>query len=310
MSPKLFLSVALLSALSLAANLPASAQSITAAPDGTGTTITIDGNTFKIDGGTLSGENLFHSFEKFGLSANEVASFLSNPNIQNILGRVIGGDASIINGLIEVTGGNSNLYLMNPAGIVFGPGASLDVPGSFTATTADRIGFGNGNWFYASGTNDYSTLTGTPNSFAFTSDTPGSIINTGDLSVSNGSLTLVGGQVINTGTLSAPGGDITIAAVPGTSLVKISQEGMLLSLEVETNAFTADSSGIAATDLPVLLTQGGSGLGITADSNGNVTVTNSAGNNSSTAIAADAGTAIDMQFSKHNKIHLVCRRFQ
>jgi filamentous hemagglutinin family protein len=48
--------------------------------------------------------------------------FLSNPAIRNILARVTGGEVSVINGLIKVTGGNSNLYLMNPAGLCLGKG--------------------------------------------------------------------------------------------------------------------------------------------------------------------------------------------
>jgi hypothetical protein len=89
---------------------PAQSQSIVPAPDGTGTVVTPDGNRIDINGGTLSGDgaNLFHSFTEFGLTQDQIANFLSNPSIQNILGRVTGGDASIINGLIQVTGGNSN----------------------------------------------------------------------------------------------------------------------------------------------------------------------------------------------------------
>ena len=70
----------------------------------------------------------------------------------------------MINGLLQVTGGNSNLFLMNPAGIVFGQGASLNVPASFTATTANQIGFGN-NLFNAFGDNNFSALIGNPDSF-------------------------------------------------------------------------------------------------------------------------------------------------
>jgi large exoprotein involved in heme utilization and adhesion len=75
-----------------------------------GTIVTPSGNRFDIEGGTLSqdGANLFHSFQQFGLDANQSANFLSNPEIRNILGRVVGGDASIINGLIQLTGGNSS----------------------------------------------------------------------------------------------------------------------------------------------------------------------------------------------------------
>ncbi|NEQ23456.1 MAG: filamentous hemagglutinin N-terminal domain-containing protein, partial [Microcoleus sp. SIO2G3] len=117
---------------------PAFAQSITPAADGTQTVITPDGNRFDISGGSLSedGTNLFHSFEQFGVQPDQIANFLSNPQITNILGRVIGGNPSLINGLIQVSDGTANLFLMNPAGIIFGTNASLNVPASFTATTA------------------------------------------------------------------------------------------------------------------------------------------------------------------------------
>ncbi len=211
-------------------------QSVTSANDALGTTVTQDGDRFDIGGGTLSGDgaNLFHSLQKFGLSQQEIANFLSHPQIQNILTRVVGGEISIIEGLIQVTGGNSNLFIMNPAGIVFGQGASLNVPADFTATTATGIGFGNDNWFNAFGSNDYQLLVGTPSEFAFDVENPGSIINAGDLEVSNGqNLTLLGGTVVNTGTLNAPGGNVTIAAVEGSSVVRISQPGHILSLEIE-----------------------------------------------------------------------------
>ncbi|CBN54033.1 MULTISPECIES: CHAT domain-containing protein [Kamptonema] len=214
----------------------AQTQVITPAPDGTGTVVTPQGNRFDIQGGSLSGDkaNLFHSFTQFGLSEGQIANFLTNPNIRNILGRVTGGDASIINGLIQVTGGNSNLFLMNPAGIVFGPNASLNIPASFTATTATGIGFGNNNWFGAIGNNNWQTLVGVPNSFAFTNSQPGSIVNTGNLAVTPGqNLTLIGGTVVNTGTLQAPIGNITIAAVPGENIVRVSQAGHLLSLDIQ-----------------------------------------------------------------------------
>jgi len=127
-----------LAALLARAPLPARAQSIAPAPDGTGTLVEYQGNTYHISGGTQAAANLFHSFQTFGLNAGEMAHFLAHPSPQNILARVTGGDPSIIHGLIQVTGGNPNLYLMNPAGIVFGPQASLNVPADFIATTADR----------------------------------------------------------------------------------------------------------------------------------------------------------------------------
>ena len=271
---------------------PAQAQSITPAADGTGTIVTQEGNQFNIWGNALSrdGANLFHSFEKFGLNSGEIANFLSNPKIHNILGRVVGGNPSLINGLIQVTGGNPNLFLMNPAGIVFGPNASLNVPASFTATTATGIGFGGNNWFNAIGNNDYQNLIGTPSQFAFDQPNPGSIINAGNLAVPQGqNLMLLGGNVISTGQVSAPGGNITIAAVPGKNLVRISQPGHLLSLEIEPKTAGGQMLPISPRDLPTLLTgvTGTVETGLSVNSAGTVQLTNSG-----TTIPSQTATAI------------------
>jgi filamentous hemagglutinin family protein len=257
------------------------AQPMTAANDGTGTVVTTVGNQFNVSGGISSsdGANLFHSFQQFGLDAGQIANFISQPEIQNILTRVVGGDASIINGLIQMTGGNSNLFLINPAGIIFGAEASLNVPASFTATTATGIGLGEGNWFNVLGNNDYQILIGNPSQFAFDLAQPGSIVNAGDLGVAEGqSLTVLGGNVINTGQLTAPEGTITIAAVPGESLVRISQPGKLLSLEITA---PRDNQGqllpVNPLDLPMLLTGTGGSVetGLNVSSAGEVQLTES-----------------------------------
>ncbi|MCP2730501.1 two-partner secretion domain-containing protein, partial [Limnofasciculus baicalensis] len=222
--------------------------------DSTGTLVTPNGNSININGGTLSGDgaNLFHSFSQFGLDANQIANFLSHPSIQNILSRVTGGNPSIINGLIQVTGGNSHLFLMNPAGIVFGANAQLNVPASFTATTATSIGFGN-TWLNATGVNDYATLIGTPSIFAFNTSQPGAIVNSGQLSVNSGqNLTLIGGTVASTGELTATNGNITVASVSGSNVVRLTQPGHLLSLEIP---LPPDSSiPFTPLSLPQLLT--------------------------------------------------------
>jgi len=266
------------------------AQSITPAQDGTQTRITQEGNRYDIDGGTLSGDRqtLFHSFERLGLNADEVANFLANPQLENILGRVTGGDTSVIDGLIRVTGGNANLYLMNPAGILLGPNARLDLAGAFTATTATGIGFGNG-WFHAVGDNDYDALVGSPSSFAFSFEQPGAIANLGNLTVAEGqSLALLGGTVVNTGTLTAPGGTITVAAVPGENLVRLSQAGSLLSLEFEPLTGNAPHAlSLTPATLPQLLTGGNldNATALTVDADGTVRLGSSA-----TAIAPDPGS--------------------
>jgi filamentous hemagglutinin family protein len=275
--------------------------------------VTTDGNRIDISGGKLSrdGANLFHSFGQFGLDSNQIANFLSNPDIRNILSRVTGGNPSIINGLLQISGGNSNLFLMNPAGIVFGANSQLNVPASFTATTATGIGFGN-NWFNATGVNDYAALVGTPSIFAFNTPQPGAILNAGQLSVKpEQNLTLLGGTLVSTGQLEAPEGQITVAAVPGNSLVRLSQPGHLLSLELSPPSSlpltSSPSLPITPLSLPQLLTGGTAGqvTGVVVDGNGKVELTGSGIQVENGDVAVSKLTAGTARLSADNNLTLI-----
>ncbi|MEM9904315.1 MAG: filamentous hemagglutinin N-terminal domain-containing protein [Cyanobacteria bacterium P01_D01_bin.44] len=231
------------------------AQAIT--PADTGTVVTPIEDQIDITGGQLSGDgaNLFHSFEQFGLSADQTANFIATPQIQNVLGRIVGGDASVIDGVLRLSNSDANLFLINPAGILFGPNARLNLPASFTATTADSVGFGEA-WFNATGTADYAALSGTPAEFAFYPSDPGSLVNLGQLAISEGeSLSLLGGRVVNTGELSAPEGTVTVAAVPGENIVRLTQDDRLLSLELQP-VTVADEENTSTVSLAELLTGG------------------------------------------------------
>ena len=265
--------------LNTLAGAPANSQLITPAQDGTGTTVTPRGQEFNIQGGTRSGANLFHSFDKFNVRSGQTANFITTKDTRNVLGRVKGG-ASYINGLIQVLGSNSNLFLMNPAGIMFGKNARLNIPASFSVTTATGIGFDNNNfWFKAMGTNDYANLVGTPSGYRFDVSKPGSIvIDEGNLALKPGeNLTLSGGTVVTTGELSSPGGNITVTAVEGGDFLRISKPGHVLSLEIPIKD-GEDISNITASSLPELLTGGGDiveATSIMVNENGDVVLTGS-----------------------------------
>ncbi|WP_434686317.1 filamentous hemagglutinin N-terminal domain-containing protein [Pseudanabaena minima] len=258
------------------------AQSITPANDGLNTNVDQVGNQYNITGGTQAGGNLFYSLQKLGLSTGEIANFLSNPNVQNVLTRVTGGEASLINGLIQVTGGNSNLFIMNPAGIVFGANSSLNVPASFSATTASGIQVGNGWFGINSSVDEVRNLTGNVTGYAFTNTLPsvapnpsGVILNEGNLNVSAGkSVTLVGGMVVNTGTIATPSGNITIAATPDNKFIKITSEGSLLSLElpIADRQAAGNAPVLRGVDLPSLLTGKTAGTAIASAQVGDVIV--------------------------------------
>ncbi|MEM6449213.1 MAG: CHAT domain-containing protein [Cyanobacteria bacterium P01_D01_bin.105] len=195
---------------------------------------TVD-NQINITQGQFSedGSNLFHSFEQFDLDKNQIANFITTPTTQHVIGTVNGDHASVIDGTLRISGSSANLYLMNPAGILLGPNAQLNLAGSFNATTATGIEFDNGQ-LSLSGSNHYLSLTGTPSAFRFEHQHPGAVVNLGNLYVEEGkSITLVGGTVLNEGSLNAPQGSVTLAAIEGSNIVRIQQDKQLLALEVE-----------------------------------------------------------------------------
>lgn len=253
----------------LASTSGVSAQNVTPSTvNNLNTNVIQIGSQYNISGGTQAGANLFYSLQKLGLSSGEIANFLSNSSVQNILTRVTGGEASLINGLIQVTGGNSNLFILNPAGIVFGANASLNVPANFSASTASAMQVGNGWFGMNSSADQVRNLSGNVTGYAFNSTLPnlgsttgtsasGVILNQGNLSVSTGkSVTLVGGMVVNTGTIATPEGKITIAATPDNKFITITNEGSVLSfdLPIADQQAIGNAPVLRGVDLPTLLT--------------------------------------------------------
>ncbi len=196
--------------------------------------IVIPGGTqYNITGGTRpgAGPNLFHSFGQFGVPTTNIANFLNETALptSNILGRVTSGNASNIFGTIQTTGfGNANLFLMNPAGFLFGPTAAVNVGGMATFTTADYLRLADEKLFRATPTPAADALLSTAPvaAFGFLGSNPGAITVQGSqLSVANGQgIALVGGNitvqngVLENGSaqsaqLSAPGGRIHLASV-------------------------------------------------------------------------------------------------
>src|SRR6476620_1760149 len=202
---------------------------------------------YNITGGTRpgGGTNLFHSFGDFNVPSNNIANFLNASGFatSNILGRVTGGDISNIFGAIQTQGfGNANLFLMNPAGFLFGPNATVNVGGMVSFTSADYLRLADNARFNAVPGPADALLTASPvAAFGFLGSNPGAITVQGSqLSVTPGqSISLVGGNItvqsgvlddgvtIQPARLSAPGGQINLASVasPGEVLFPALQIG-------------------------------------------------------------------------------------
>jgi len=122
--------------------------------------------------GQQHGPNLFHSFQEFNLGIDEIATFSGPDHIHNLITRITGGHPSNIQGTLRSTLPYADFYLLNPAGILFGPTAQLDMAGSFYASTADYLRLGDQGRFNASTPQD-SLLTVEPvTAFGFLTNSP------------------------------------------------------------------------------------------------------------------------------------------
>src|SRR5438105_10126900 len=99
--------------------------------------------------GRLVNTNLFQSFSQFNLINTESATFTGPSTVHNILARVTSGSPSSIDGTIRSDIPGANLFFMNPAGVLFGQHAQLDVSGSFAVTTANYLKLVGGGRFNA-----------------------------------------------------------------------------------------------------------------------------------------------------------------
>lgn len=209
--------------------------------------VTTQDNIRVIEGGTQAGSNLFHSFEEFSVPTGSTAYFNNALDIQSIISRVTGSSISTIDGLLKANG-TANLFLLNPNGIIFGQGASLDIGGSFVATTAQAIQFGNQGFFNASNPEVSSPLlTVNPSAILFNQIAAASIQNNSvapsgldpsqtftarGLRVRDGqSLLLVGSNIsMDGGGLFAFGGRVELGGLAGSGTVGLNGDGKNLSL--------------------------------------------------------------------------------
>ncbi|MBE9066108.1 filamentous hemagglutinin N-terminal domain-containing protein [Leptolyngbya cf. ectocarpi LEGE 11479] len=259
------------------------------------TTVIQQSNQIDILGGQSSSgaaPNVVHQFQEFNLGAADAANFVVNPDVANVISLIDALQPSTIDGLLKLTSSDpnvasaANLFLVNPAGIVFGENMSLNLPTGLTATTASGLLFEDlyrlsidgsvseialpvSTTATKGGVATVQDLTGDPNGYFFATESSstavlgplspelpsGSIHNQARLQVSpQASITLIGSYVQNDGELVAPGGTVNLVAVSGDSLLRLTQTGGLLSLDL---IATDTPTSLSSTDIPLRLTGGG-----------------------------------------------------
>jgi filamentous hemagglutinin family protein len=183
---------------------------------------------------SASGSHLFHSFRQLDVQGGEHATFSGPPGVEHVIARVTGGLRSEVNGTLEVAIDGADLLLMNPSGVLFGPGATLEVDGAVHVTSADFVDFGEGRRFEARTEAGAPLLAMAPAAtFGFLAAAPASIAVSGDaLSAAAGAtLALVGGDLVLGGSaagaarLTAPGGRLELVAVASPGQAPLGDDG-------------------------------------------------------------------------------------
>ncbi|EIE9498903.1 filamentous hemagglutinin N-terminal domain-containing protein, partial [Salmonella enterica] len=180
------------------------------------------------------------SWQSFDIAKNHTVQFIQPDSSSVVLNRVTGGSASQIMGSLNA---NGRVFLVNPAGVLFGKGARVSTSGLVASTrnlsTAD---FMQGNYTFSG------------------SGVPGAeVVNQGTLTTSAGGfIVLAADRVSNRGTVSTPAGR-TVLASAGTVTLQLDNSG-LTSVAVNgavVNALAENRGLISATDGRVLLTARG-----------------------------------------------------
>ena len=204
----------------------------------------------QITGGQVAGQNLFHSFQEFGIRQGETVNF-ADPGVTNIFSRVTGQNPSHLFGTLGVSG-DANLFLLNPNGIIFGAGAALDLNGSFLATTADSIQFGDRHFSALPDSQEnLALLTVNPNALFFNQmgQNDPILLDYGALLTvpEQQNITLVGSQVqaeevglkITGSLIQAPQGNVSLAAVYNQGQIELTPD---LKLKLTANTIPGDIS--------------------------------------------------------------------
>ncbi len=181
--------------------------------------------------GSRAGANLFHSFQDFNIQTGQSATFSGSNTIANVISRVTGGNPSNINGLLRSTIALADFYFLNPAGVMFGANAQVDVPGSFYVSTANELRFSDGSIYSATNPAASTMIFAPPESFGFLGDHAATISVVGSDLVLNpeNTLSLSSGQIAidQANLLSGPGEIQLIATGDINSDTRLALDGEL-----------------------------------------------------------------------------------
>jgi len=151
------------------------------------------------------------NWDKFSIGSGETTYFLQSSSSSSVLNRVLSSDPSVILGTLS---SNGKVWLINPAGIMVGAGARVNVA-SFVASTLD---ISNAN--FLAGKMQFNAAQGA-----------GSVVNQGTITTpSGGSVYLLASSVTNSGIINAPNGEVLLAAGQSVTLLDTGTPGVKVEI--------------------------------------------------------------------------------
>lgn len=184
---------------------------------------------------TQTTPNVAINWQSFGILAGESVQFVQPSASSVAMNRVVGPDPSNILGSLTA---NGKVYLVNPNGILFGTGATVNVGGLVASTL------------------DISDADFMANSYRFSGAGTGAVVNQGAITAADGGyVALLGANVSNRGDIVARLGTIALAA--GNAMTLDMAGDRLLSVTINesvAHALVENSGNIFANGGRVLLT--------------------------------------------------------
>ncbi|MBI5920728.1 MAG: filamentous hemagglutinin N-terminal domain-containing protein, partial [Betaproteobacteria bacterium] len=167
----------------------------------------------------INSANAIINWKSFSIAPNETTRFFQPSASSSVLNQVLGSDPSQILGQLQ---SNGKVFLVNPAGVVVGRGARIDV-GGFVASAL----YLNNADFLAGKYN----FQANPNA--------GTVSNQGSITTpAGGQVYLIAPQVSNSGIITAPHGEVILAAGKTVQLVDTGMPGVRVEITGDTQQAT------------------------------------------------------------------------
>ncbi|MDH4215495.1 MAG: filamentous hemagglutinin N-terminal domain-containing protein, partial [Gallionella sp.] len=180
----------------------------------TGAAVVSGQASFATTGNTLTVTNTpgtIINWQGFSIGSTEITRFAQQSASSSVLNRVVSNNPSNILGTLQ---SNGRVFLINPNGIVFGAGATVDVAGLVAST----LNLSNAD--FLAGRYNFTAVPGAQK-----------LGNAGNIAAQEGGqIYLIAPDVENTGVITAPNGEILLAAGHSVDLVNTNSPNLIVNI--------------------------------------------------------------------------------